>query len=785
MADFNIYIDGGFIYVTDVPVTLEWIRNLRSDTTFEFDEPNSTFQFYWNTPDPNGTVNRFVLGGNNIHYLYSDLIAVTETIDGTPTVIPIANARALASYLATKIGFFFNPNPVDVEIVGSLNENVISAANSTTALLGSGATFTGAWEEVIVYTTVATAVLGSLATDGTLYFDLSTDGGVTFTSVPSVISDATFAVPRILNVVETHVRIRYVNGTTAQTGTFSIQTKYSNNQELALLSSIEGVINGETPTQVVRSVVAGRILNDLLEDTDDFGNVSLLSNRALKTAIPPTVIYQISRPTDPAIPTGAAITIDPVLNTELNVSDSGWIPVKSFGGGSLINMITDTSLQVYLMNASDTSGNNIQGNLSPSIISTIGFPSTFGAPFFDDYFRLVVVNVSGSSSNSYSIKAVGQQTPAAPVFNSIDQPIASFFPAPLNRSVITGLDVDGVFHNVVTTRNGNIAQSVTDADLGFHQIVTPGGASKVASQTHLVGEPFGGAELNTTEWDIDLVGSGTQDATGAGELTMDTGTTADSAVEIESSDLARFIPANYNTTHHAVTIPDGASYAADNSRKWGAFEATNAAGGNGIYFEIDDGVWYVAHCLNGTPTRIEQDDWNGLGAGSFPTNSINANVYEIEYNAGSIIFRVNSNVLHRETLLATPYANDIHFPIGMSNTNYNGSTTDVSLKLRAASIYTLGKGLGQERPFYISGTNGAGDIVKTGAGHLGRVIFARAGGGSATVLIYDALIATNQVGRIDIDKNDTINVEYDFTFNIGLFVVITGTGTLGTTITFD
>jgi hypothetical protein len=135
--------------------------------------------------------------------------------------------------------------------------NESSTANSTVVLLTSGATFTGAWEDVTNYTTVACAVLGSIATDGILYFDLSTDNGATFTSIPNMISDATFAVPRILNVVEQYVRIRYVNGTTAQTGTFSIQTKYSNGQELALLSSVDGSVTGETPTQVVKAVLVG------------------------------------------------------------------------------------------------------------------------------------------------------------------------------------------------------------------------------------------------------------------------------------------------------------------------------------------------------------------------------------------------------------------------------------------------------------------------------------------------------------------------------------------------
>jgi hypothetical protein len=130
--------------------------------------------------------------------------------------------------------------------------NILSEANSTDVLLTSGATFTGAWEDVNDYTSVSVAVLGSLATDGTLYFDVSTNGGTTYASVPAAVADVTFTVPRILNVVESHVRIRYVNGTTSQTGTFSLQTKYSNAQSMALLSPLDGVINAENPAQLIR-----------------------------------------------------------------------------------------------------------------------------------------------------------------------------------------------------------------------------------------------------------------------------------------------------------------------------------------------------------------------------------------------------------------------------------------------------------------------------------------------------------------------------------------------------
>jgi hypothetical protein len=342
--------------------------------------------------------------------------------------------------------------------------------NSTKILLGAGATFTGNWEDVTDFATVAVAILGSLATDGTLYIESSQDGGVTVNSVPFNVADTTFDLPHIWNVVESHIRIRYTNGATPMTGTFQLQTKYSNGQQLGLLQNASDTITGDTDVQNVRALVTGEVLDDDLQATGSYDNVSLLGNKALKTGIPPTILYQVKRPTDPTIPSGTAVTVDPVLNTEPNVIDSGWLPVKAFGGGSLVNIITDQTLRAYIMNASDTSGNNIQGNSAPLITATSAAPATIGAPFFDDYFRILVENTSGSTANEYSVRATGQQIPAPPVFNSIDQQVFGFFPAPLNRSVTIGQDPNGDYVN--KPESGVDSNNTTTTPLGISGVFT-------------------------------------------------------------------------------------------------------------------------------------------------------------------------------------------------------------------------------------------------------------------------------------------------------------------------
>jgi hypothetical protein len=347
--------------------------------------------------------------------------------------------------------------------------NIISGdetGNSTKTLLTNSATFTGNWEDVTNFTTVAVAIKGDNVTDGTLYIEASQDGGTTVTSVPYVIEDASFDLPHIWNVVESHIRIRYTNGTTAQTGHFHLQTKYSIGQELGLLLEAGDTINAHSNVTLNKSVIAGQTLDGNLEDTGAYDNVSLLDNKALKTAIPPTVLFQKIRPVDPVIPSGSSITIDPVLNVEANVVDSGWIPVSSYGGGSLVNIISDADLSIYVMNSSDDQGSNIQGGSAATLLASAGFSATIGASFFDKYFRIVCVNTSGSTASEYSIRAVGNQTAVPAVVTSIEQQILGFYPAPINRSVSVGKNPNELYINAPASGIANAMSTSTPLGIG-------------------------------------------------------------------------------------------------------------------------------------------------------------------------------------------------------------------------------------------------------------------------------------------------------------------------------
>jgi hypothetical protein len=320
-------------------------------------------------------------------------------------------------------------------LAGGGTPNIISAANSTAVLLTGGATFTGAWEDVTNYTTVATSILGSLATDGTLYFDLSTDGGSTFTSVPSAIGDVTFAVPRILNVVETHVRIRYVNGTTAQTGTFSLQTKYSTTQNMELLSSIDGFVNGETPTTVVKSVNVGQVPSGGFYNERSSG-----------------VVFE----------------------TQANLADTAFYDsgIIATAGYNQIEteLFSDTNMTLVGIWYSDLAGTKTIRTFTRPYSSTEEL-AYFSAPVFGPYLRYVITNVSGGAATTNLHASLKFDTSA--VSGQI-LGLSDFIPtnvvANLGRNVQVGLNPNGVYIN--SAAPGLDVNNTTEALLGISGVFT-------------------------------------------------------------------------------------------------------------------------------------------------------------------------------------------------------------------------------------------------------------------------------------------------------------------------
>jgi hypothetical protein len=147
-------------------------------------------------------------------------------------------------------------------------KNRISVENSTTTPLSAGAAFTGSWEEVVSYTTAGIAVLGSAATDGTLYLDLSSDNGGTKKTITHIVSDVTNFEDKLVNLVQAYFRIRYVQGDRSMSGTFSIQTKFSNGQPMEFPSREGDVVGSIEDTTEAVELAASERKHDALTEKD-------------------------------------------------------------------------------------------------------------------------------------------------------------------------------------------------------------------------------------------------------------------------------------------------------------------------------------------------------------------------------------------------------------------------------------------------------------------------------------------------------------------------------------
>ncbi len=339
------------------------------------------------------------------------------------------NTEALLRVIASRLG----------------DQDRLDATNSTFTPLGSGATFTGEWQP-----SEGLGVLSFFAfTDqpfAELRLEWSDDGvnpasGLLGTAdyLPSEELTSGFYVyypdPQTY-LLRDYYRVVAVNDTAAQT---------------TLEAYLWTFPVGSNPFTFV----------------DPNANLSTLSKSLLTRSIDPaTVVSHFTDADHGTIPSGASVTIDPVLNTEPNVLDSGWIDTSLYSGKSIINALTDQPVKVFLMNASSDQGANIFGNLAPTLVTNALFPAQLSALYADDWFRIVVCNDSGSDLTDYSIRAVAAPESTDGVTTAIDQPVFGFFPAKINRSVQVGRQPDGDYINAPATGaahdiDGVIVESTT------------------------------------------------------------------------------------------------------------------------------------------------------------------------------------------------------------------------------------------------------------------------------------------------------------------------------------
>ncbi len=165
-----------------------------------------------------------------------DVIATDEISDG--------GAADGVKVQRIKAGFGADAAYTDVEASNPLpaGGGFVSINNSTTTLLTGGATYQGTADDVTGFTTASVSIYGSLNTaTGTLFFEASSDN-VVFTNIKRIVPELNFDIPHMWLIAEKFFRIRYENDSVAQTGSFRIQTMYSNARTMNLANTLEGTV---------------------------------------------------------------------------------------------------------------------------------------------------------------------------------------------------------------------------------------------------------------------------------------------------------------------------------------------------------------------------------------------------------------------------------------------------------------------------------------------------------------------------------------------------------------
>lgn len=305
-----------------------------------------------------------------------------------------------------------------------------------------------------------------------------------------------------------------------------------------------------------------------------------------------------------------------------------------------------------------------------------------------------------------------------------------------------------------------IIRSLADQNFGSTTKIGPNGTLSVAQTSVLLGAPFVGSTLDSVIWDTAVANGGTV-AQASGEVSLATGTTADGSAALFSQRLARYTPESSN--YYAASIRLGDTGTANNTRRWGAFDANN-----GAFFQISGSVLSAVTRKGTTDTAVAQGSWNGVAF----TLDTNSHRYEIHYTDSQVFFLIDGRIAHTATALTTAWTESMHLPARAENTNSASSTTDVALS--ASSVLIGRSGESSASAGFINITASGTTVLKIGPGKLRRVVINNPGTTSTLALYDNTSAAGTLIGTINTSSGPS-SLGYDLDFNVGLTVVASAT----------
>ncbi len=311
---------------------------------------------------------------------------------------------------------------------------------------------------------------------------------------------------------------------------------------------------------------------------------------------------------------------------------------------------------------------------------------------------------------------------------------------------------------------------VDSRSTGFSQRVNQIGEAVIQQPIVLVNGPFLGNALDSQFW----VTTGTSGSGAVSVLdavaTLSTGTNANSVAVLTTALIARAAPTHPNSLRTNVYTPDSGT--ANNVRRIGVWNGTDGfgfvingdgAGNLGVFSQKAGGAVSDVYSLNGN-------------SGTSVSWTSGKHTLEIEYLTSAQHFFLDGVKIHTITPSASPTTANLNLPIRFSNSNSNGSTTNVLLDVWTAAIRKLGNSIA--RPTYKHIAGAATTILKISPGTIYTLII---GNASGLVKVYDNGLGTtaNPIALIDLTGGQTTANTWNFgslgvDFLNGLTVITTG-----------
>lgn len=295
--------------------------------------------------------------------------------------------------------------------------------------------------------------------------------------------------------------------------------------------------------------------------------------------------------------------------------------------------------------------------------------------------------------------------------------------------------------------------------------VDPQGALKAAAPRQLVGGNFVGTTFDTNIRTSTATGTGALSQSG-GMLTLSTGVTANSKIQINSVKKANFVYSTINV--YLATMRFTNTGTTNNVREFGAYDGTN-----GYLFRLSGTTFSIVHVNGGVETSINSGSFNmgtpGVTTGTWTVDT-NAHKFEIQYTVGGVQFSIDDVVIHLVRSTTAITTGEITLPMWFRNENSGGSTTNVTHEIWANTIYRLGDIYNAPISKRITGVTT--QTLKYSAGLLNYIIICNPGVND-TITFYDNTAASGTV-LIDFVTNTTSlggTIPCEIEFSTGLTIV--------------